>query len=101
MSSDGHTASIFPNQMDLFDSNRLYEVAEHPESGQKRITVTGKVINHAHHIIFLVTGSAKARLVKQILHNEYEAKKYPASLVKNNKGKLSWFLDKEAGKYLK
>ncbi len=72
MGVDGHTASIFPDQMKLIDSERLSEVAVHPGTGQKRITLTGKVINNAEAVVFLVTGLKKANVVSQILREEPE-----------------------------
>ncbi|WP_445385299.1 6-phosphogluconolactonase [Robiginitalea sp. IMCC44478] len=96
MGDDGHTASIFPHQMELWDSPALCEVATHPESGQKRISLTGKVINNAALVIFLVTGKSKAGPVAEILKKEGKYKSYPASRVNPTDGKLIWMLDEEA-----
>src|SRR5690606_25240290 len=41
MGDDGHTASIFPDEIGLWDSANNCEVAIHPDSGQRRITITG------------------------------------------------------------
>ena len=43
MGRDGHIASIFPDQMELLLSDSPCAVAVQPESGQRRITLTGKV----------------------------------------------------------
>ena len=59
MGDDGHTASIFPHQMELLKLEEICAVAEHPVSGQKRITLTGPVINNACKIAFLLTGENK------------------------------------------
>ena len=96
LGTDGHTASIFPNQMELIDSNNICEVAEHPESGQKRITLTGNVINNARQISFLVTGQSKSHIVLNILEKKNSYKSYPASHIQPAKGDISWYLDKEA-----
>jgi 6-phosphogluconolactonase len=40
LGSDGHTASLFPGQEYLFDTQNLCAVVEHPVTGQKRITLT-------------------------------------------------------------
>lgn len=63
---DGHTASIFPNRLDLFSTDKIYAVAEHPASKQKRITITGNVINNARKIVFLVTGESKSKILSTI-----------------------------------
>ncbi len=97
---DGHTASIFPNQMHLLKSDKICEVAIHPETGQKRITLTGKVINNANNICFMVSGENKAIVVSQILKNLEEARNYPANYIISNSGLVQWHLDKRAAKYL-
>ncbi len=100
LGKDGHTASIFPNQMELITSNEIYGVAEHPESGQKRITLTGKVINNAKYISFLVTGKSKAEVIFNIFKKRNNYKNYPASYIYSKEGNLSWFLDKGASELL-
>lgn len=96
MGDDGHTASIFPYEMELWHSDRFCEVATHPESGQKRVTITGQVINAAETVAFLVTGKSKAEKVQEILDATGDYKKYPASLVAPSSEKLFWFLDNAA-----
>jgi 6-phosphogluconolactonase len=96
MGPDGHTASIFPHQMELLDKVRICEVATHPESGQKRITLTGPVINNAECIAFLVTGGNKKAKVKEILDKTGNWKLYPAAHIQPTDGQLIWFLDAAA-----
>ncbi|MEM7782374.1 MAG: 6-phosphogluconolactonase [Planctomycetota bacterium] len=79
MGTDGHTASIFPHEMELLNSNRLCEVATHPETGQKRITLTGPVINAAAKVYFLITGSSKKKILDQILNQKDGFLSYPAA----------------------
>ena len=96
MGDDGHTASIFPHEINLWDSEKLCVVATHPTSGQKRVSFTGKLINSASAIAFLVTGENKSERVKEIFDQEPNSVYYPASLVNPENGTLHWFLDKEA-----
>lgn len=96
MGEDGHTASIFPHEIGLWESDKLCAVAVHPESGQKRITITGKVINHSKEVAFLVTGIGKKEKVAEIMKQQGDFKDYPATLVAPENGNLIWFLDKEA-----
>ena len=93
LGEDGHTASIFPNNIHLFDSKNLFEVSEHPDTKQKRITATGKIINNSKAVSFLATGRNKPEKVYQILEKESEWKFYPASLVDPKNGELIWLLD--------
>lgn len=100
MGDDGHTASIFPNQLHLLDSKNLCEVGEHPSSGQKRVTLTSKVINNAKEIIFVVTGKSKAQILKEILNKEENYLQYPSAHIKPSHGKLIWMLDNDASSML-
>jgi 6-phosphogluconolactonase len=98
MGEDGHTASIFPNALGLWNSNKSCEVAVHPTSNQKRITITGGIINNAKAVAFLVTGGDKMQKVTQIVNKLNAYSTYPASLVAPKSGELRWFLDAEAAK---
>lgn len=99
MGEDGHTASIFPHQMPLLESDQLCSVATHPESGQKRVTMTGNLLNMAKHVLFLVTGKSKKQKVRQIFRKEGPYLSYPASHIMPT-GKLEWYLDQEAASEL-
>ncbi len=98
---DGHVASIFPNQMDLIFDNEICKVSTHPSTNQKRITLTGKVINNAKNIIFLATGKKKSQIVSDILSRKENSIKYPASYINPINGKLIWLLDKDAGEKIR
>ena len=96
LGEDGHTASIFPEQQQLFDVPELFSVAIHPMSRQIRITATGRVLNHARKIVFIVTGSSKAGVVEDILQKRTGHEVYPASMVRPEHGDLFWLLDEGA-----
>lgn len=98
MGDDGHTASIFPHEIALWYSKNYCEVAVHPDSGQRRITITGGVINNAKTVAFLVTGANKSGRVRQILQRESGYEQLPASLVAPKSGSLLWFMDSDAAK---
>ena len=96
LGEDGHTASIFPGQLELFQTAKICTVTAHPQTGQKRITLTGKVLNNAKNVYFLVTGKNKASRISEIMNNEEAAQKHPASYVEPKHGALVWFLDEPA-----
>lgn len=96
MGDDGHTASIFPHQIGLWNSENTCELAQHPDSGQFRVTLSGKVINNSKQIFFIVTGNNKAEKLEEIIKQQGNYKTYPAALV--NMTKTEWLLDKEAAK---
>lgn len=97
MGDDGHTASIFPDQMELLTSENICEVATHPVSGQKRVTLTGKVINNAAKICFLVTGGGKALRLEEIASVKDQAKLLPATFILN----ADWYIDEDAAKLIR
>ncbi|MGV8962252.1 MAG: 6-phosphogluconolactonase [Candidatus Saccharimonadaceae bacterium] len=102
MGDDGHTASIFPHEMNLWNSNNMCVVATHPETRQMRVSLSGKTINAAKNVAFLVTGAAKAKKVQAVIKdNENAQEKYPAAKVHPTSGNLIWFLDGKAAKLLK
>nr|WP_319399438.1 6-phosphogluconolactonase [uncultured Carboxylicivirga sp.] len=94
MGDDGHTASIFPHQIKLWDEESICTLAQHPVSGQIRVSLTGNTINNAEKIFFLVTGTNKAEKVDEIINQKGNFEKYPASLVKTDR--TTWILDKDA-----
>ena len=92
LGEDGHTASIFPNQMQLFESENITEIVSHPVSGQQRITLTGQLINNSRRVAFLVSGESKARVFDKIYHQKEGSRNYPAARIQT-KGDLFWFID--------
>ena len=101
LGEDGHTASIFPDQLTLLFSNNICENVLHPQTKQNRITVTGKVLINSRRITFLISGESKQKVVKEIINNEPSAKFYPANYIKPVGGKLEWYLDNQAAQHIK
>ncbi|MGQ9621093.1 MAG: 6-phosphogluconolactonase [Bacteroidales bacterium] len=99
LGEDGHIASIFPRDEHVLNSREICEVATHPVTGQKRITLTLPVINNAKRVIFMVSGRGKAEIVADILNNR-EGQAYPACIVNPRFGKLYWYLDFDASSLL-
>jgi 6-phosphogluconolactonase len=96
LGEDGHTASIFPDQLELFEDENSCAVASHPITGQKRITITGNVLNNANQIFFLITGENKALRISEIMNDSEAAKLLPAYYISPANGELIWFLDELA-----
>lgn len=101
MGDDGHTASIFPDQMDLLNSMHICEVATQPQNGQKRVTLTGKTISSASKVCFLVTGSNKTERMKEIWANQEKTILLPASHIHPVNGELAWYLDEIAAQNIR
>jgi len=101
LGTDGHTASIFPDSISLFDSDNLCDVVQHPDSGQTRITITGKIINQAKTAAFLATGEGKAEMVATVIDEKDGYEKLPSSKVQPEDGTLLWLLDSASAAKLK
>lgn len=97
LGEDGHIASVFPGNEDLFLTDKICTDVVQPSTGQKRITITGNVINNAASLIFLVTGKNKAGIVNKIIGSGDNNKRFPASYVDPANGRLFWYLDEAAG----
>ena len=93
---DGHTASIFPDELELFENEKTCAVTQHPITRQNRITITGRVLNNATRIFFLVTGENKSTRISEIMNDNEAAKLLPAYYISPKNGELIWFLDEAA-----
>jgi 6-phosphogluconolactonase len=98
MGDDGHTASIFPTQIELMDSTNIVEHSQNPYNTQNRVTLSGSTINKAKNIIFLITGANKAKIIQDIYKKQNNYLKYPASRINPTNGKLIWYFDQAAFK---
>ncbi len=94
---DGHTASLFPGKTNYADKN-LAIVANHPESGQFRVSKTAKVLEAAKRISYLVLGAGKQDIVKEINDTPAEQLPYPAAKITSTTGATEWYLDQDAAK---
>jgi 6-phosphogluconolactonase len=101
MGEDGHIASIFGDSLKLFEEKNFCASAEHPMTHQKRITFTGRVINNAKQIVFLITGRNKNSVVDTVLNKKSGFDKLPASYINPTHGKLIWMLDEESSSLIK
>jgi 6-phosphogluconolactonase len=100
LGTDGHTASIFPDHIELWTAGSPCIVSSHPETAQPRISITGGVINVARRVSFLASGSAKASVVKEIFLKEGRHMEYPAFYVDPASGEVEWYLDQSAASLL-
>jgi 6-phosphogluconolactonase len=98
--ADGHTASIFPGRMDQWKAESPCVLAEHPLTGQQRVSISGGVINAARRVSFLATGAEKAAIIREIIMKQGAYLEYPASHVSPESENLEWYLDKEASNLL-
>lgn len=97
MGADGHTASIFPHEMELLSCEPICAVATHPETGQNRVTITGPTINASRKIVFMITGESKSDVMRQLTSQTGDWQSYPTSHIgSDNPEALHYFLDQAA-----
>ena len=100
LGEDGHTASLFSHEFLKFRNKEECLLATHPNSFQKRISLSEKIINNANEVIFYVPGSGKKYVLDEIINKRGNFNSYPASYIKPVSGKLSWDLDVDASEML-
>lgn len=97
---DGHTASLFPGSAPLNERVRLAAPVLMDRPKIDRVTLTLPVLNHAAHILFLVSGRKKGDILRELLEGEHRDT-YPAGLVQPVNGSLEWLVDKDAAALLR
>jgi 6-phosphogluconolactonase len=92
---DGHTASLFPPTTNaMLSTNRIVEsVHDSPKPPSERITMTIPYLCKCADIVFVATGSSKAKVLRQILIDRVDC--LPPSVI-NKTSHTSWFLDGES-----
>ena len=100
MGPDAHTASLFPGEPLIADSNSLVAPVFVEKFHQWRITLLPGVLRAARHTIMLVAGEDKAEPLRRVLHEPYDPKKYPAQIVNGTGRQVSWFLDRAAARLM-
>ncbi len=97
LGEDGHTASLFPGAH--WDEDRLVVPALSPHFPAGRVSMTPKLLNTAHHVVFLVAGSRKAPALAKVI--EDPSTPYPAARIKPVSGHLTWMVDRAAASLLR
>lgn len=100
MGPDGHTASLFPGTAALQEKSRLVVANWVEKFKTHRITFTLPVLNSAHSVAFLVSGTDKADALKNVLEGDASGELYPSKLVRPDNGKLLWLVDRAAASAL-
>lgn len=95
---DGHTASLFPGSDALAVEDVWYHATFVEPLDAWRLTATVSLLGAARHLIFLVTGAAKAEVVADILGG---TGRYPAGVVARAAEMVSWILDAPAASRLR
>lgn len=102
MGDDGHTASLFPHTAVIHEEEK-WVLAHHVEAKGNlwRITLTPPTLLKSANIMFLVSGTGKANILKTVLEDEFRPYTYPAQLIVHSKHEnVVWAVDEAAASQL-
>jgi len=95
---EGHTASLFPDSEVLQETQRWVAAPWIAKLNSYRLTMTLPVLNNASTVVFLVSGSEKAEILREVLKGEPD--RFPAQRINPTNGALSWLVDENAASKL-
>jgi 6-phosphogluconolactonase len=90
LGDDGHTASLFPGTAALNEMARRVVANFVPKLNAWRLTFTFPLINHARHILFLVSASKSPQLIERVLAGD---RQFPAARVTPVAGEVTWIIE--------
>ena len=96
LGEDGHTASLFPGSATAHEQTRWVMAAHASAASMWRITLTPAVINAAAEVLFLVSGGAKARILRRVLEGPRLPLELPAQAIAPSNGRVRWCVDAAA-----
>lgn len=100
MGDDGHTASLFPGTEAIHEQERLAVAHRVPKLDATRLTLTPRIINNAHEVVFLVSGEGKADMLHTVLDGPVDVDSTPSQVIRPTHGQLRWFVDEAAASKL-
>lgn len=92
---DGHTASLFPEESAVYETERLIVDQYIRSLKSSRVTMTFPVLNNARCCIFMANGKEKNHVLKTAL-NLMADPALPAQMVRPINGSLVWIIDEAA-----
>ncbi|GAA4154007.1 6-phosphogluconolactonase [Chryseobacterium ginsenosidimutans] len=95
MGDDGHTASLFPGENVLNESEKWVDAYYLKPQEMFRITLTAPIINKAENILVVAFGESKKHALNEVLNGEYNPTLYPLQLIEKKDG-FQFFTDEKA-----
>jgi 6-phosphogluconolactonase len=96
MGDDGHTLSLFPGTPVIHEEKLWVTSFFLKDQQMDRITLTKNIVNHADHIVFMISGDGKSMALHQVLEGEKNPDLYPSQVIIPTQGELHFFIDKAA-----
>ena len=99
MGPEGHTASLFPGSRLLKETSRWVSTPMVAKLGKRRMTLTLPVLDAAQRVVFLVAGSEKAAILREVLLG-HPTPPLPAQMVQPRNGERIFLVDEAAAALL-
>ena len=96
LGEDGHTASLFPGQPSVHETERWVLAVPAPDGKLWRVTLTPPILNSARNVTFIVSGASKAERLQQVLQGPFTPELLPAQAIRPAQGRLTWMVDAAA-----
>jgi len=96
---DGHTASLFPGTPILKENKRPVAAVHLMDKHSWRISLTYPVLNHARHLVLLVSGAAKQQVIYDLFNPVAVKTDYPVANIQAT-GNMEWLIDTDAAQKL-
>jgi 6-phosphogluconolactonase len=102
MGADGHTASLFPGQINLAEETSpvIAVTANYEGRPANRVTLTPLVFNTSRNVVFLVTGENKAPVLSSVLNGPHNPLTFPAQRIQSTNGTITWLVDAPAATFI-
>lgn len=101
LGKDGHTASLFPGTRFTRQTSRWVSTPMVAKLNMQRMTLTLPVLDAAAHVVFLVVGTDKAEILRDVLEGKADPP-YPAQLVQpRGRGEKVFLVDQAAAALLR
>jgi 6-phosphogluconolactonase len=101
LGEDGHTASLFPGQAAVHETERWVLAIPAPTGDIWRVTLTPAILNRAQKVTFVAAGEGKAARLQQVIEGPFTPDQLPAQAIRPIQGRLTWMVDQAAGSRLR
>ena len=92
---DGHTASLFPEDKELFSTYKPFLLTKRALESYCRVSISGSILSNTPRLIFFVSGKSKKKVMQMIMSESKAAEKFPVMrLIKKAQGKVTILCDK-------
>jgi len=93
---DGHTASLFPGEPAVHETDRLVVAGIGHAGVSERITMTPPLLNRSRTVMFLVAGADKREPLSRIFDGPEDWDATPSQAIARHAPNLVWMLDSAA-----